>query len=614
MYMFLSHLGEEELLQPQDPGGEPREEAPAVGLQHYAVSGGAVRAERTSLPCRPFVPEDAAKEIQAAVGHDQALTVKVARTCAICLVDPVFTVSLPCRHSVMCEQCMLAVRGNDGKCPVCRAHIDACMSGHFDCEFVDLAPGLLAAMAKPLVRAQALVYEGMYQNIRVLLLVGAASGLGAATCFLIPVPLLGAGLALAGAAFCVGYLPWLAVTISAFETAGAGGGGQPQLFTREDLGRPLVLVTKAVALLVGAPIALAVFFLPYGLYAAVLRPFSQVVVPFLVHVTLYGLLDLACYSYMYVIRPSWMGLVLAAGALRWLAEQAVLGVRWCCSATWTHVLAPIGQALSFLGQLAHGHLILPTLHGLSSCASLLHRWALAPTWQALLFCGSGLSATASFFYGEVLVPCGHGLSAAAVWTSRYVLSPIGQAVFAAGRGLCDLAAALAQCLASSAGAVYVYVLSPTGWAVRAVVSGLANGLASAGEALYRYVLAPIGTAMSVSASAVYSYGLVPPIQAARACLSALASALVAAGSEVYVQLLLPVGQAVGACGTAARDWLILPAASALLRLGAALARAGMVSALLVQDMCSWLAGLCQQVWHSVSEAVGSTFQFLGSIF
>ena len=47
---------------------------------------------------------------------------------------------------------------------------------------------------------------------------------------------------------------------------GAGRGTQ-QIFTAEDWASPLTLGVKSVVLLVAAPVALTVFFVPYGLYA-----------------------------------------------------------------------------------------------------------------------------------------------------------------------------------------------------------------------------------------------------------------------------------------------------------------------------------------------------------
>eukprot|EP00418_Pyrodinium_bahamense_P037323 CAMPEP_0179209818 /NCGR_PEP_ID=MMETSP0796-20121207/104644_1 /TAXON_ID=73915 /ORGANISM="Pyrodinium bahamense, Strain pbaha01" /LENGTH=808 /DNA_ID=CAMNT_0020914777 /DNA_START=87 /DNA_END=2516 /DNA_ORIENTATION=- len=631
-----------------------------------AAASMSTEGEKPSRPCEPDVEQP---EMQAAVHQGEyQLVDRAERICAVCLESPAITIALPCRHSVLCEACMVQVRQQGGRCPICRAHIDACYVGHFATEFVDLAPDVLATIGQPLVRVHAFVYEGMYNHVRVFLLVGVVAGVGSAACFLAPVPMAALGFALAGVSVCVGYLPWLAVSISAFESAGgtgSGTGGQrPQFISHADLGRPLLLTAKGIVLLVSLPLALVVFFLPYALYAGVLRPFASHVVPFLLRMVLRIFLDLACYSYMYVLRPigtgiwylgratAWLagkvgtGMSYAGKAAAWLAIKVVEGMQLACKAiasgakaAWRGCLVPIGKAIGSCSRATYKSVLAPLGRGLAAGAaclwrracelckalwwastevgSLVFRWALVPTWRGVCWCASRLghvcSVAAQGLGQYVLVPCGRGIAKGAELAFLHVLVPVGGAVGhclrCACNGVATLTGLLSRGLAEASGAAFAYVLAPVGRGLAAAASAVARGIAAVARATYSYVFAPVGGAVGLCAEAF--------VRVLWAAATASSGALTAAASAVYARALLPAAHALAAAAAAAAGVLsaatttaykyaILPAAQAALACGAAAGDALRTAAVHLREAGAWFAGLAWQAAQAVREAVAAS--------
>jgi len=62
-----------------------------------------------------------------------------ARECIICMTCAVSTAAFPCKHSVLCDDCMRKVRRRSGKCPLCRGRIDTVFRGTFEDEVADLS-------------------------------------------------------------------------------------------------------------------------------------------------------------------------------------------------------------------------------------------------------------------------------------------------------------------------------------------------------------------------------------------------------------------------------------------------------------------------------------------
>ncbi|CAE7343209.1 unnamed protein product [Symbiodinium natans] len=389
----------------------------------------------------------------------------------------------------------------------------------------------------------------MYNHIRPLMVTGAVLASGAAACFVIAPPL--APALLTGAAV-IGYLPWFATTVSHFEGEDmAESALQNRIFSREDFSSPLTLVTKSVVLLVAAPVAGVVFFLPYGLYAGVLRPLARL--------TFQGLVRAACFSHVYVFRPAaslaasawecisgaasvcgdgsmallksiydWVLCPLGSG-LKWLGHRFVDAAKW----TYHNALVPVCEAVSGSAVLAYENVLLPGAQAfwsmLQAAAQASYNYVLAPAWHALTVAaerlGSVLTVCAEGLYAYVLVPAGkatwaglkalvQGLGAAAHGTYEHLLVPLGSATASALN-------ALGQCLTASMEALYGYVvqplavgaynyiLAPAGWAMCAVARAIWHGAGMAAQALgqiaqlgYGYILVPIGQAIRATGAAV----------------------------------------------------------------------------------------------------------------
>ena len=123
--------------------------------------------------------------------------------------------SIPCRHAVLCVDCMHEIRTNhDGRCPICRTKIDAVLVGSFDAEFVDLVAMAAARAAPAVARARDYTFLQMYDNVRCFLLLGVLlCGLAAASLAT------GSGWAPWLFALCIllGWLPWFLVTVYSLE-------------------------------------------------------------------------------------------------------------------------------------------------------------------------------------------------------------------------------------------------------------------------------------------------------------------------------------------------------------------------------------------------------------
>jgi len=120
----------------------------------------------------------------------------------------------------------------------------------------------------------ATAFEGMYDNVRPLMVTGALLGCGSAVCFVLAPP---AAPILAAGAFCVGYLPWFATTVTHYEreTDAAAGIRPTGIFSRDDMANPLALIGKGLIMAVVVPLSALVFFIPYPVYAGVPRPLGR---------------------------------------------------------------------------------------------------------------------------------------------------------------------------------------------------------------------------------------------------------------------------------------------------------------------------------------------------
>eukprot|EP00929_Paragymnodinium_shiwhaense_P062987 TRINITY_DN31498_c0_g1_i1.p2 TRINITY_DN31498_c0_g1~~TRINITY_DN31498_c0_g1_i1.p2 ORF type:complete len:279 (-),score=47.45 TRINITY_DN31498_c0_g1_i1:1439-2275(-) len=104
-----------------------------------------------------------------------------ARMCVVCFTNPINTAALPCRHSSICSDCMEQVRGI---CPICRSQVDYVLHGEFADDFLDVAPIVLAAASRRVVKVRELAYDNMYANVRTFLLIGAVSAIASCFCMI----------------------------------------------------------------------------------------------------------------------------------------------------------------------------------------------------------------------------------------------------------------------------------------------------------------------------------------------------------------------------------------------------------------------------------------------
>lgn len=471
------------------------------------------------------------------------------RLCVICLTQPRNVLLMPCRHAVLCEECLeIIMQRRPSECPICRRRIQNHARGRFMDDYVEL---VLAAEAR-MELSQLQAYEGMYNHIRPLMVTGALLASGAAACFVIAPPLAPAvAPALLTGATVVGYLPWLATTVAHFESEDmADSTLQNRIFSQEDFSSPLKLVTKSAVLLVAAPVAGVVFFLPYGIYAGVLRPLTRL--------TLQGLVRAACLTHVYVLRPAasmaatvWeflsgtgsafgdgfmaflkslydMVLCPLGSGLKWLGQRLVDVAQW----TYRSLMVPAWNATCWFAEAAYENVLLPSAqaawNAIQAAAQAAYTYVLAPSGRALAAMAEQL--------GGVLTVCAEGLYA-------YIVLPTGQAAWAGLKALC-------HGLGAAAHGTYEHMLVPVASALASALKAFGHCLGSSAEALYGYVLQPLGSGISACV-------LAPAALAARAVAGALwhgaGMAVYAVGQLAqvgYAYVLVPVGHGIRATGTA----------------------------------------------------------------
>lgn len=427
----------------------------------------------------------------------------------------------------MCGSCMDNVRSSRGICPLCRCPIDMSLPGRFAAEFVDLAPDMIAAAYEPLRQAQAAVYTGMYQHIRVFLLIGVICGACSLLCFmlapflLILAPLLLLpGVVLAGMGFVIGYIPWLAVSIVAFEEQQSSSqGSRHQLFAREDLRKPWRLAVKSVILAAGGPLACMSFFIPYALYAGVLRPFARRAVPITLHFLIRALLDAACYSYIYLIRPTWQlaaRLTASGKALMRRLNQKTMQWRRRCSRALAGVadelLAHAGNVTMWIVREviapAWNKILKPCGYAAASAA----RWSYDMFLRRLLLFGQHRLAEASYLFSKLRSAAVICISWACVNIFHPVLS-----------GAYRVAAVTAEWIASGAGMVYLHVLNPSG----KLLSWMVASWSLLWTSLHMHVVSP--TWRTMSDIAIIAHGL----------LEAMLTAVTNACNVLRTEVILP---------------------------------------------------------------------------
>eukprot|EP00933_Yihiella_yeosuensis_P071266 TRINITY_DN79466_c0_g1_i1.p1 TRINITY_DN79466_c0_g1~~TRINITY_DN79466_c0_g1_i1.p1 ORF type:complete len:879 (-),score=144.71 TRINITY_DN79466_c0_g1_i1:163-2799(-) len=502
------------------------------------------------------------------------------RLCVICLSAPREIMLMPCRHAVLCEECMghLMAR-DDAKCPICRQRVNNHARGFFVDDYVEM----VEALQMRLERSQAAAYEGMYNHVRPLMVTGALLASGAAAAFVLAPP---AAPALAGAAFAVGYVPWFATTAAHFEREDLDTQGQiasQQFLSQEDLKSPLTLAAKLAFMGVAIPVAAVVFFLPYLVWRGVLRPVGSRLVD--------GLIRVLSGTHVYGARPIGRALSVAFDWLWWamvgtanfIGDSAVFtaqsiydylllpswelgkatfsaissAARYSADVTW--------QALSAVAQATYTYVIRPSANFVWSAMQAMNTYALQPLSDAVI-----RLATDTYVY--VIVPigsasyrvlciAGRGLQTAASGFYTYILAPGSKAVWS---GLCwsgDVLVKGATCL-------YAYVIVPAGsatWAglkllgsgAAAIARGLGYGLSVIAQGL-GYGLSAVARGLTFCAEGVYGNVVLPIGRAAGAVCYAVANVAVSTGELIYSYVLVPSGRAIAAGAGAVYVYVILP--------------------------------------------------------
>lgn len=485
-----------------------------------------------------------------------ALQAPTPRTCVVCFERPIDTAAIPCRHSILCSECMDHVRRDTGLCPACRHHIDYVIRGAFEAEFVNV-PGLLVLKASNrLGQVSDIAYSGMYSHVRGFMLVGSLCAAGSLACICTPLTVPFAG-PLAGAALLVGYVPWFLTTVEAFEAPEQPDGqGRRSVFLRNEDEGSLSYGIRLAALTVVAPVSLAVFFLPYAGYAIGWRLVIKRGVPFVIEeLVLQPLVCVSLRSYTYILRPLGTCLThcarVSSRAVRWLVGRtmfAVLsiargvgngaqvigrGVAFVAEHVW-HALRAAARVIrqtalstwdcgAGCAQSLAENVFLPLFRGLRQlCITLasrssqaahalfthviqplnlaIHDWVLAPTGRGVTClanaCATGVCRLASGLH-QLVQAAGEGLARLAEGFYARVLRPLGSATYSGAR--CVLVSTI-EGAGFMARMTYTYVLAPGASLSCRLLSLTAQGLARGSELAYSYVLSPIGRGMWFLAS------------------------------------------------------------------------------------------------------------------
>lgn len=536
------------------------------------------------------------------------------RLCVICLSAARDVMLMPCRHAVLCSACLesLMLR-EDAACPVCRKQIRNYAYGFFVDDYVERVQAIEARLELSGTAA----YDGMYNHIRPLMVAGALLASGATACFVLA---LTAAPALAAGAFAVGYVPWFLTTVAQFEQEdmGAESLAPMQIFSREDWRHPLTLLAKTAVLSVAVPVSAAVFFLPYGLYAGVLRPAALA--------TVKSLIRTFCFAYTYVARPAasriaavlkTLGNVLAASVSS-MADVVVacskalhdfLLIPGCnfikgafslisqtvaelSRSAYDNVLAPCAKAtwalIKATSLALNSYVIAPSISATSAALGMLYENVLLPSCRAgyvtLQVLGRVIVAAGRGMYSHILVPLcqilDSGMTSAATCLYTFILLPLGETAFATLH-------MLRRGVRTAANGLYTYCLVSCGKALEALgaaISFFARGLAGTAELLFHYVLMPswklagrilhgLGQGMALAAETAYRAFVVPTFGVAGSVARVISGCFIVASATIYTYALVPSAALLSSGAKAVYVCAILPSARAAWNVGAATAGA-----------------------------------------
>lgn len=529
------------------------------------------------------------------------------RNCVVCLSEEIETVSLPCRHSTMCSTCLAEVLNRSASCPVCRARIRSYRVGHFDSDFVDLAPVMLEAPSQYVEALGQHLYGNIYYRIKLWLFLGTVASVGAVvSCIFFQTKL---AVILGSVAFVVGYVPWIVCTISMMEEEPDAEADAPSGFVRlirnTTCSRPFEAVLRVLILLLSlaliGPFVLVLFLFPYFLYAMIYKRCLPFLFRGVSRVLIHGCLALwqcldacvcgirscvtACFCcvYQYVFAP--IGQCVAACTVACCAcaictcHAIAASISRSAAAVYAGVLVPIAGCLATIATAVYVHTIAPAGRccaasarattrataatvqaaarattaaglGIASCCRSFHAYTIAPIARGFVLCARSLGHCVC----TVMSSIGRGVVGTFTAAYTYVISPI-------GRGFVACASSISSGIASLAGAIYLYVVSPVAYCFGVCVttiwhclcrcfSEIGHGIAASCLAIYTYVLSPIGRCFTVCVSAIGT-GLCTLIRSVGSCLAACFSAvgrcISVACMAVYTYILAPVGRGFAAC-------------------------------------------------------------------
>jgi len=512
----------------------------------------------------PTVPSDASKEEK----HQE-------RLCVVCMGECIDTAALPCQHSTMCSPCMSQVRRTSGRCPLCRAHIDYAMHGHFEADFVDFAPGIVAAAADRASEVRAVAYESMYDNVRGFIIFGILSAGGAAFSFYAGIVALGIGLAVV--AVVLGYIPWFSVTVAAFEREGTRSSAAGQaLLSREDFGRPHVLFFKLILLVFVVPLALVFFFVPYFVLVLLVKPIARCAYYVGMTWTLRVFILIGCYSYMYFFRPIGVGASM-------VAEAVGRCVAWLCMACWSGLLAIyINVLLPFAWWVYDGACavlmwVVSGAYYIARVAQDAFEQVLVPMGRASLAFGEAVGNwihewISEPFANRVLIPFGNVLADCIEMFFDVVVFvgvSVGSGLRLVAEDLRTFIAAIWRGIRAMAWAVKTYFFAPLLGCFRSALSAfyehvilrVARGLNHFASAMHSYILAPIGRAVyrgcTAVAMALYDCIILPLWQLTCWVTALVWRGISATAAVAYNDVCVPIAQAVAsvarAVGIAVQD-------------------------------------------------------------
>jgi len=521
--------------------------------------------------------QDCEAPLQQAKWEDEEFGFQQVRVCVVCFDKEITTVTLPCRHSSLCDDCMQGIRTATNKCPICRARIASVRHGHYETDFVDFAQLAVEAVQNHMKVANAYVYEAMYDQIRTFLLVGLLCAAASGFFFLILDNKV-VGIVSGVLALVLGYVPWFTVTVCSFATVDDDNNGQSRtcFMSGEDLRQPHILVAKSLIFVVVLPFAVVIFFAPYAIFAFLLRPCCKYVLPFLAWLLLMMLFGGCC------------GLCQGISAV---VAFLVPPMGWIAHAIWQGTTACLQACCAFLHSAGSR---------LGALCKSVAGWTYA---QVLMPVGSCIQCTVIYISPGIatfFTACIHYTKVLCVATHEYICIP-------SGHCLCACVNGTKQAVFVFRGAAYNYVLSPTGRCVLSCASSGAWAVSKTAELACQHVLAPMGTGLWQCTSAV--------CRGLWCCASSSAWAVSKAAELAYQHVLAPMGTGIWQCASAVCQGLLFCASSCAWALSKL---AGLtyhyVLAPIGTGISTCVATVCSLLWHCVSSSAQAIAKAAGLFY